>query len=124
MREQSIIVEYPGAVASVNHYLGRRKGGGYYVKPEAKQFMETIGWLVKPFHLEDWQLPIHITCNGKFKDARSMPDLSNLSKCVMDSVQEATDINDVNFRWHDGSIILKKDETPELQIIFREASPS
>jgi len=97
-----IKVEYPGSVISVNHYQGRRKGGGTYTKQGARDFMEEIGWMIKHLHIEDWKLPLQVYCSGYFKDERSAPDLSNLSKCVLDAIQEVTGYNDKNFRWHDG----------------------
>jgi hypothetical protein len=32
------------------------------------------------------------------------PDLSNLSKCTLDAIEEATGNNDRNMRWHDGVV--------------------
>ncbi len=122
MREATIKIGYPGSVVSVNHYLGRRKDGGTYVKREAQYFMAEIGWLVKPYHIEDWALPLEVWCYGKFKDKRSTPDLSNLSKCVLDAIEETTGINDRFMMWHDGASVLKADEEPELLIIIKESS--
>lgn len=94
---------------SVNHYLGRRKGGRYYVKQEVKEWMEELGWKIKLAHIEDWRLPLQVTCFGMFKDKRSTPDLSNLSKVTLDAIEEVTGINDRDMRWHDGDI--KHDKT-------------
>lgn len=105
---------------SVNHYLGRRKGGGYYVKQEVKDWKEELGWLLKRLHLEDWALPISITCDGVFKDERSAPDLSNLSKVICDTIEETCGVNDKNFRWHDGKREIEKCD-PYLLITFRES---
>ena len=99
---ESVKIPYPGSHISVNHYLGRNKHGGYYVKPEANAFKEELQWLLKHCHLEDFELPLEVKCSGWFKDERSAPDLSNLSKVILDSIQELTGINDREFRWHDG----------------------
>jgi len=120
MREAKIMIRYPGSVISVNHYLGRRKDGGVYVKREAQEFMAELGWLVKPYHIEDWKLPLEVWCYGKFKDKRSTPDLSNLSKCINDALQEVSEVNDQYILWHDGAIVLKEDEEPTLMLIIRE----
>ncbi len=102
-KREAIRIDYPGDCISVNHYLGRRKDGGYYVKEDAKNWMTEFQWLLKRLHLETWQLPLEVTCSGYFKDERSAPDLSNLSKVIMDSIEELIGINDSNFRWHDGT---------------------
>ena len=102
MKQEQIKIYYPGDCISVNHYLGKRKGGGFYVKPETKEWIVEFQWLLKRCHIEDCSLPLEITCSGYFKDARSAPDLSNLSKVVLDAIQEPTGLNDKDFRWHDG----------------------
>ena len=122
-RYEIIRIDYPGDCISVNHYLGKRKDGGYYVKPEAEDWMEELGWLVKRLHLEDWALPLEITCSGTFKDMRSCPDLSNLSKCTLDAIEEASGINDKNFRWHDGKPYISDKEKPYLLITITETLP-
>jgi Holliday junction resolvase RusA-like endonuclease len=102
---------------SVNHYLGKRRDGGYYVKPAVKAWMEELGWKIKSQHIEDWGLPLHVTCDGLFRDGRSAPDLSNLSKVVLDGIQETTGINDRDMRWHDGlRIITHSVDEPYLRI--------
>lgn len=123
MREEVIRMDYPGAIISVNHYLGKRKGGGQYVKPETKIWKDEIGWMIKHLHIEDWQLPLSITCDGFFKDERSAPDLSNLAKVVCDAIAEVADgVNDKDFRWHDGKReIIGIKETPHLLITIRES---
>ena len=110
---------YPGAVISVNHYTGRRKGGGYYVMADAQAWMDALGWQLKQYHIEDWKLPLHVTCDGQFTDARSAPDLSNLSKVVLDAIEETTGVNDREMRWHDGERVIKKGE-PYLRITIEE----
>ncbi len=120
MRSETVKLRYPGKEISVNHYQGRRKGGGYYVKQEAKDFMVELGWLLKTTHIEDWTMPISVTCSGRFKDKNNTPDLSNLSKVILDAIEELTGINDQNYRWHDGTITWSKDEEPELTITVQE----
>lgn len=96
-----IEMDYPSSIISANHYKYR---GGIYTKPEAKAFMTELGWKIKPYHIEDWKLPLTVRCDGVFKDKRSTPDLSNLSKVILDAIEEATGINDRNMRWQDGDI--------------------
>lgn len=119
MKNETVKMPYIGAVLSVNHYLGRRKGGGYYVKQEVKDWKVEFEWKLKKLHLEEWKLPLNIKCDGVFRNERSAPDLSNLSKVICDSIQELTGINDSNFRWHDGSRILGKGD-PHLLITLKE----
>lgn len=101
-RKELIKLSYPGAEISVNHLYGRRKTGGYYIKPEAKAWAEELGWLLKHCHLENWKLPITVVCSGTFKNERAAPDLSNLSKLTLDTIEEITGVNDSNMRWKDG----------------------
>ena len=119
MRESTIVVNYPGSVISVNHYLGKRKDGGYYVKPGARNFKEELGWLVKVLHIYHWRLPLSVTCSGCFRHWGVAPDLSNLSKVILDTIQEVTGINDKHFRWHDGERLVGYSE-PYLLITIKE----
>jgi len=104
---------------SVNHYLGRRAGGGYYVRPEVRKWKDDFGWLLKRLHLEEWGLPLQITCDGVFKNERSAPDLSNLSKVICDTIQSVCGVNDKNYRWHDGEREIGGE--PHLMITIRES---
>ena len=111
---RSIVVEmdYPGKELSVNHYKNR-----YYTKPETKAWMESLGWLIKSFHIEEWDLPLKVRCDGRFKDKRSQPDLSNLSKVILDAIEETTGVNDRDMRWEDGDVSYGE---PTLWITIRE----
>ncbi len=122
VRREIIQMDYIGDCLSVNHYLGRRRGGGYYVKQETRDWKEEFQWLLKRLHLEDWQLPLEITCSGWFKDERSAPDLSNLSKIILDSIEELTGINDSNYRWRDGTRTIDRKCKPYLLITIKEAN--
>lgn len=123
-RSFSFRIGYPGCVVSVNHYRGRRRDGGEFVKPEAREWMTEIGWLIKTQHIEDWRLPLHVTCSGTFQDRRSAPDLSNLSKCLLDALQEVSGVNDRDMRWHDGTRAIDISQEPSLKITIEESSPA
>lgn len=112
---------YPGDVISVNHYLGARRDGGHYVKQEAQAWMDMLGWVIKQWHIEEWKLPLSVTCDGRFKDENHAPDLSNLCVCTLNAIQEVTGTNDKHFRWHDGTRTFNKDMAPELKITIEEA---
>ena len=126
-KSREVIIQMPYIPdLSVNHYLGRTKPDNtnkirYYVKPHVKVWVEELGWKVKISPLEDWRLPLSVTCSGVFKDKRSTPDLSNLSKCTLDAIEETTGINDQNMRWHDGVITIVKDVSPYLILTIKEA---
>ncbi len=120
MRREAIKIQYPGDCLSVNHYLGRRKGGGYYVKQETKDWMEQFQWLLKRCHLEDFMLPLEVTCDGWFRDERSAPDISNLSKVILDSIEEISGINDKFMKWKDGKRTIDKKCSPYLLITIQE----
>ena len=120
-KSATLQIYYPGACISCNHYRDRTRDGGEYVRAEAKAWMDALGWMIKTHHIEDWRLPLKVTCSGRFKNHASTPDLSNLSKCTLDAIQEATGINDRNMRWHDGDMTFDKDAEPELTIKIEEA---
>ncbi len=86
---------------SVNHYKGRRRDGGEYVKKPVAKWMEDMGWILKPYHLEDWKLPLTVRCDIVQSDKRTR-DISNYSKVVLDAIEDLTGINDTNYRWVDG----------------------
>ncbi len=120
VKRDSVRIDYPGADGcSVNHYLGRRAGGGFYVKPEAVAFKQELQWLLKHCHLEDYKLPLEVRCDGYFKNERSAPDLSNLSKVIMDSIQDLIFVNDKEYRWHDGKRVIGE-KNPYLLITISE----
>ena len=112
MKSVTVRMPYIGSVLSVNHYKY-----GYYTKPEVKGWMEELGWKIKPSHIEGWFLPLKVTCDGVFKDKRNQPDLSNLSKVILDAIQATTTINDRDMRWCDGEVTYGE---PELIITIEE----
>ncbi len=114
-REATVEISYIGKVLSVNHYKYK---GGIYTRPEATAWMAELGWTVKELDLDAWKLPLKVTCSGRFKDKRSTPDLSNLSKVTLDAIEEVTNLNDRDFRWHDGTV--KYGEPPVLWIKIKE----
>ena len=117
MLRKTITVEihYPGSVISVNHYKW-----GYYTKTEVKEWMNELGWLVKTAHLEDWEMPLTVRCEGVFKDERSTPDLHNLMKVILDSIEEVTGINDRYFRTETGDAVIDSTKKPTLFITISE----
>ena len=121
-RSVSIGMYYPGSDISGNHYRGRRRDGGEYVKDTARNWMDALGWLIKMYHIEEWRLPLSVTCSGTFRDENNAPDLSNLSKCTLDAIEEVTGVNDRDMRWHDGERTIDPSATPELIITIEEAA--
>ena len=118
-RSATVCIPYPGDCISVNHYRGRTRDGRDYVKPEARSWMESLGWMIKLHHIEDWRLPLTVTCSGVFLNAICRPDLSNLSKCILDAIEDATGINDREMLWRDGTA--GYGSLPELTITIEEA---
>ena len=104
MRTVTIEMPYPGDVISVNHYLGRRRDGGTYVKAEAQAWMTHFGWLIKTEHIEEWDRPLEVICSGQFKDKRSQPDLHNLSTVICNAIEDTTGVNDREMRWASGTV--------------------
>ena len=122
MRSITIEMPYIGAVLSVNHYLGRTRYGTIYVKRDVKKWKESLGWLLKTSHIEDWKLPLQILVGGVFRDKRSCPDLHNCLKVICDAIEELTGINDRYFRTETGQPTIDKTKTPSLFITVKEIS--
>ena len=118
----TVSLPYPGDVISVNHYRGRTRDGREYVKAEARTWMDMLGWQIKSYHIEDWRFPLAVTCSGVFKDERSAPDISNLSKCTLDAIQEVTGIDDKYMRWHDGERKIISTVEPQIIITIEETA--
>ena len=114
MNEITIEADYIGKVLSVNHYKAF-----FRKKPEVKAWMDEIGWLLKGQGIDGWQTPLTVTCDGRFRDRRSRPDLANLSKVTLDAIQEGTGVNDREMRWRDG--LVSYGEPPVLWITITEA---
>jgi len=113
-RKIKVKMPYISSVLSVNHY---KYAGGIYTKPEVKAWMEELGWLIKSSRIEEWDLPLEVRCDGTFKDKGHQPDLSNLSKVVLDAIEETTGVNDRNMRWRDGDVSYGE---PGLLITIKE----
>ena len=75
--------------------------------------------MLKPFHLEDWKLPLIVRCDGVFKDKRSTPDLHNCMKIICDCIEEVSGTNDKYFRTETGDAIIDKTKEPVLIITIR-----
>lgn len=116
MRTESVEITYAGAVLSVNHY---KYAGGIYTTKEARAWKYAIGWQIKGFHIEEWKLPVRVRCDGRFIDRRHQPDLHNLSKTILDAIEDTTGINDRNLRWEDGEPTYG--QPPILTLTFTEA---
>ena len=120
MRSIAVEIKYIGSCLSVNHYKYR----GRFTKEETKDWMDALGWLIKPARIEEWKLPLTVRCDGAFKDLRSTPDLSNLSKVILDAIEKVTRVNDRDMRWQDGDItyIGKWALEPMLEITITEGN--
>ena len=123
-RRVTININYPGSIISVNHY---KYAGGRFTRKETKAWMTKLGWLIKSYHIEDWTLPLEITCGGFFKDERSAPDVHNLLKVIADAIQEVSGINDKNYHMTAGKReivgnIVGNREAPYLLITISESA--
>ena len=118
---KSITIEMPYIKdLSVNHYLGRRRGGGYYVKKEVKAWGEELGWLIKTQHIEDWKLPLHVNIDCVFRNKRDACDPHNLLKVVCDAIEEVTGVNDKYYTTSTGEPLFDAEQEPHLIISIGE----
>jgi len=104
MRSITVEMDYIGGVLSENHYRGRRRDGGFYVKKETRGWMMDLGWKIKTAHIEDWSLPLKVKVDGRFKNTHRQPDLSNLGTVILNAIEEAIGVNDRDMRWQDGEV--------------------
>ena len=102
---------------SCNHYKGRRRDGGEFVKKPIKDWQETLGWLLKPYHLEDWNLPLTVRCDV-VQDDKRVRDVHNYFKVVCDAIEELLGINDTNYKTEAG--VPTFGEHAELVITIKE----
>jgi len=106
---------YIGSVLSVNHCYFTNKRGQRLLYPEAKNWMEALAWdVIAAIECNTQNLPLKVTVSGVFKDQRSVPDLHNLDKLIMDAVALGTGVNDRYIGFETGSSTIG--ETPELII--------
>lgn len=79
---------------SVNHYLGRRRGGGAFITPEAKAFKEAVALYARGQRVAG---PSYGVEAAFFYPTHVHPDLDNLGKLLLDSLQSCGVIgNDKN----------------------------
>ena len=103
---------------SVNHYLVKSRHG-FFKRKEIKDWQESLGWQIVTFHIEDWNMPITVRCDLIQNDNRTR-DISNYSKVCLDAIEDTCGVNDQNYRWQDGDILIRKDEKPTLLITIKE----
>lgn len=119
MKEVLVSMPYIGAVLSVNHFKIR----GRFTRRETKDWMMVLSERIrmqsyKQYKRQKWQTPLEVIVSARFENKRSSPDLHNLAKVILDSVEAATGVNDKEIRYRDGNVIYGKD--PELYITVRE----
>ncbi len=104
---------------SVNSYRGRRADGREFVKSDIKEWKNALGWIIKLAHLEEWKLPLTVSCKAIFPD-NIKRDSHNLSKVVLDAIQEVSWVDDCNMLWHDEPPEVNRSD-PKLIITITES---
>lgn len=107
MKRITVEMPYIGSCLSNNHYKGRRRDGGEFVRKETREWMQDLGWLIKTSHIEAWHLPLQVRCDARFDyyaDKRRVCDISNFCKVVLDAIEEVSGVNDRSMRWQDGEV--------------------
>ena len=92
----TVEMEYLGGILSVNRF----KYQGRYTRPETKKWMEQLAFIIKmTCNCAEvrFKPPVKVRIDGVFRDRRSTPDLHNLTKPILDSIEEAIGINDKDF---------------------------
>ena len=116
METVEVMMPYIGNCLSVNHYMGRRKDGGTYLKKETKEWMGLLTMLMRDRMAgKEPTKPIYISVWYQFKDRRSACDPNNLHKVIADALQPVLG-NDKDFSFIDHPIIYEKDKDPSIWI--------
>jgi len=109
---------------SVNHYRGRSRYGGEYVKKPIKEWKETLGWLIKECELKgdtrivEWKLPIKVKVDIVQTDNKTR-DAHNYLKVPCDAIEDYSGINDTNYETEAG--VPTHGEYAELILTIKEA---
>ena len=120
MNSITVEMSYIGGVLSENHYRGRRRDGNLFVRREARDWMEELGWKIKTAHIEDWALPLTVKCDGRFKNTHRQPDLHNLLKVICDGIEEVTGVNDKYYLTETGEATVDNTKEPVIFITISE----
>lgn len=117
MREVKVVMPLVKNL-SVNHYLIKSRRG-VFKRKEIQDWQDSLGWQIKTSHVEDWKLPLSVRCDLIQSDNRTR-DVSNYCKVILDSIEEATGVNDSNFRWQDGDVLINPELDSHLIITISE----
>lgn len=83
---------------TINHFYGHNKFGGKYIKKDGKDYIETVGRIVRS---SGFSIPAGLRCDVSIEyhlpDLRKR-DLDNILKCLLDSLTKC------GF-WEDDSLI-------------------
>ena len=93
--ELTIEMAYLGGVLSVNRYKW-----GVFTRPEVRQWMDELAFIIRAMVNSQglkFDVPLKVKVDGQFINKRATPDLHNIGKIVMDSVEDAVGINDRDF---------------------------
>lgn len=71
---------------TVNHSHGRTKGGGVYLKAQAREFREVVGWQLRALGVEPVKGEIVLTIHFYKPDQRKR-DIDNPLKAVLDALK-------------------------------------
>lgn len=110
---------YIGSCLSVNHYQGRRRGGGTFIKPETKEWMGLLTSLMRQkMKNKTFEKPVYITVRYTFKDRRCSCDPNNLHKVIADALQPVFG-NDKDFCFIDTPPVYNKGCDPVIVVSVR-----
>ena len=116
----TIEMEYLGGILSVNRF----KYQGRYTRPETKKWMAELALSIKMtcnYAEVRFKPPVKVRIGGIFRDRRSTPDLHNLAKPILDSIEQAIEINDKDFLLETGEPMVDKAQDPHLTITISQA---
>ena len=122
MKAVHVIMPYIGNCLSVNHY---HIGKTYHIKPETKQWMGVLTYLVR-HEFERGKLtprlPVRIIIKCFFKDRRNACDPANLHKVIGDAVAAALKLNDKDFLFEDEPTEYNKELEANISIAIPVAT--
>ena len=82
-----LILPYP---PSINHYYGRRRGGGMYIKANGNDYREVVNNIVREHRPRIYMFsdPLKVIIAAERPDKRRR-DIDNIQKCALDALEKA-----------------------------------
>ena len=85
MAKLKLILPYP---PTINHYYGRQRGGGVYIKPKGEIYRKLVWLYCVAEEVTPLEGPLKAVIAADKPDNRKR-DLDNIQKCLLDALENA-----------------------------------